>query len=58
MTSFIPSTGSPGRPISPGPIRPHAQHDRVFYYLAVQRLEEDLPGILLEEAERRLGLED
>jgi len=28
------------------------------YYLAVQRLEENLPGIPLEEVERRLGLAD
>jgi RHH-type transcriptional regulator, rel operon repressor / antitoxin RelB len=28
------------------------------YYLAVQRLEEELPTIALEEAERRLGLAD
>ena len=27
------------------------------YYLAAQRLEENLPGIPLEEVERRLGLE-
>ncbi len=27
-------------------------------YLAVQRLEEDLPGVPLQEVERRLGLED
>jgi RHH-type rel operon transcriptional repressor/antitoxin RelB len=28
------------------------------YYLAVQRLEENLPGVPLQEVERRLGLED
>lgn len=28
------------------------------YYLAVQRLEENLPGVPLEEVERRLGLAD
>lgn len=28
------------------------------YYLAVQRLEENLPGIPLEEVKRRLGLAD
>ena len=28
------------------------------YYLAVQRLEKNLPGIPLEEVERRLGLAD
>ncbi len=28
------------------------------YYLAVQRLEENIPGIPLEEVERRLGLAD
>jgi len=28
------------------------------YYLAVQRLEENLPSIPLEEVERRLGLAD
>lgn len=28
------------------------------YYLAVQRLEENLPGVPLHEVERRLGLED
>lgn len=28
------------------------------YYLAIQRLEENLPGIPLEEVERRLGLAD
>jgi len=28
------------------------------YYLAVRRLEENLPGIPLEEVERRLGLAD
>ena len=28
------------------------------YYLAVQRLEEGLPGLPLEEVERRLGLAD
>jgi RHH-type transcriptional regulator, rel operon repressor / antitoxin RelB len=28
------------------------------YYLAAQRLEENLPGIPLQEVERRLGLED
>ncbi len=28
------------------------------YYLAVQRLEENIPGIPLEEVERRLGLGD
>lgn len=28
------------------------------YYLAVKRLEENLPGVPLEEVERRLGLED
>ncbi|HEX9532777.1 MAG TPA: TraY domain-containing protein [bacterium] len=28
------------------------------YYLAVQRLEENLRGVPLQEVERRLGLED
>lgn len=28
------------------------------YYLAVQRIEENLPGVPLEEVERRLGLAD
>lgn len=28
------------------------------YHLAAQRLEENLPGVPLEEVERRLGLED
>jgi RHH-type rel operon transcriptional repressor/antitoxin RelB len=28
------------------------------YYLAVQRLEENLPGVPLDEVERRLGLAD
>jgi len=28
------------------------------YYMAVRRLEENLPGIPLEEVERRLGLAD
>jgi RHH-type transcriptional regulator, rel operon repressor / antitoxin RelB len=28
------------------------------YYLAVQRLEENLPGVPLQEVEHRLGLED
>jgi len=28
------------------------------YYLAVQRLEDGLPGVPLEEVERRLGLAD
>jgi len=28
------------------------------YYLAVRRIEENLPGIPLEEVERRLGLAD
>lgn len=28
------------------------------YYLAIQRLEENLPGIPLKEVERRLGLAD
>ncbi len=28
------------------------------HYMAVQRLEEHLPGIPLEEVQRRLGLED
>ena len=28
------------------------------YYLAVQRLEENLPGVPVEEVERRLGLAD
>lgn len=28
------------------------------YYLVVQRLEENLPGVPLQEVERRLGLED
>ncbi len=28
------------------------------YYLAVQRLEQNLPGIPLEEVERRLALDD
>jgi RHH-type rel operon transcriptional repressor/antitoxin RelB len=28
------------------------------YFLAVQRLEENLPGVPLQEVERRLGLED
>ncbi len=28
------------------------------YYLAVQRFEENLPGVPLQEVERRLGLED
>lgn len=28
------------------------------YYLAVQRIEENLPGIPLDEVERRLGLAD
>lgn len=28
------------------------------YYLAVQRLEENLPGVPLQEVARRLGLED
>ncbi len=28
------------------------------YYLAVQRIEENLPGVPLQEVERRLGLED
>lgn len=28
------------------------------HYLAVQRLEENLPGIPLDEVERRLGLEN
>ncbi len=28
------------------------------YYLAVQRLEENLPGVPLQEVERRFGLED
>jgi len=37
-----------------------SQHldDLEDYYLAAQRLEEKLPGIPLEEVERRLGLED
>ncbi len=37
-----------------------SQHldDLEDYYLAAQRLEENLPGIPLEEVERRLGLED
>jgi len=28
------------------------------YYLAVERLEQNLPGIPLDELERRLGLQD
>lgn len=28
------------------------------YYLAVERLEQNLPGIPLDEVERRLGLQD
>jgi RHH-type rel operon transcriptional repressor/antitoxin RelB len=28
------------------------------YYLAVQQLEENLPGVPLKEVERRLGVED
>jgi len=37
-----------------------SQHldDLEDYYLAAQRLEENLPGTPLEEVERRLGLED
>ncbi len=33
-------------------------YDLLDYYLAVQRLKEDLPGVPLQEVERRLGLED
>ena len=36
---------------------PHPE-DLEDYYLTVQRLEENLPGIPLEEVERRLGLAD
>jgi RHH-type rel operon transcriptional repressor/antitoxin RelB len=28
------------------------------YYLALERLEQNLPGIPLDEVERRLGLQD
>ena len=32
--------------------------DREDYFLALSRLEEDLPGIPIDEVERRLGLVD
>jgi RHH-type rel operon transcriptional repressor/antitoxin RelB len=33
-------------------------HDLEDYYLAAKRLKKTLPGIPLEDAERRLGLDD